>query len=526
MSYTIKEELIMKHRHELRVPKALVSILIAGLCAVPGLAAAGSTPTYTINKVLVAEDQWQGEDGVVDPKPIYKPHESDASYFPDYWISSNERGDEEVAGSGKGGITILKNGSNAVLSQVSIESACIPVVQLNGSLGACAPAGAEGHPRHPHGIDIDTSRRLAYQVAEHSGLKWNAGRTGFEPAATTDEESGLLVVYDVRDPRNPRVLKGYVLGHAAEESAVNEVNGKVYVGNHEPSPTTVPCFVSVINPSSSHPYRFIDLPNDQSCVQGIEVDEGLNTVNGTTHIGQKMYTFNSSNDTIAYSVDIRGPFNAFVAGLPASQRFTIPDGWVLHMHDLTADKSNHRAYQTIHTIGDAATVEEEEGTVVVEEADEITGRWVAEVNTNPRSRDFKRVRIIDLSNGQSVPAVRTHGDAVDTGLPYNRLFVHAHFLAVDPSNDALIVSGEHTGNAGVVDTDTRRLKQVLAISRPIPNCVRTPEIDETTGLPLPLEAPEPHVHGVNIQALAGTAYVSDEGEDCFYESVTVLRPSN
>jgi len=507
----------MKHRHEPRVPKALVSVLIAGLFGVVGVA--NAAPTYTIQKVLVAEDQWQGEDGVVDPKPIYKPHETDASFFPDYWISSNERGDEEVAGSGKGGITVLKNGTNAVLATVNIESACIRVVKPNGSLDGCAPPGAEGHPRHPHGIDIDQVRKLAYQVIEHSGLKWNAKRTAFVPAATTDEESGLLVVYDIKDPKNPKILKGYVLGHAAEESAVNEVNGKVYVGNHEPSPTNVPCFVSVINPSASNPYKFIDLPNDKSCVQGIEVDEGLNTVNGTTHIGQKMYTFNSSSDTIAYSVDIRGPFNAFVAGLPAGQKFTIPAGWILHMHDLTTDKVNHRAYQTIHTIADAAAVEppeDEEGTTP--EADEITGRWVAEVNTNPHSSDFKKVRIIDLSNGQSVRAVRTHEDA--TG-PFQKRFVHAHFLAVDPLNDALLVSGEHTGNLGVVDTDSRNLKQVLAISRPIPGCVEPPD-PETGEVP----TPEPHVHGVNIQALAGTGYVSDEGEGCFYESVTVLKPSD
>lgn len=503
----------MEYRNIPAVPKLLVTLMAVGLLGVLGVA--NAAPTYSITNALVAEDQYQGGAGVT-PKPIYKPHETDASFFPDYWISSNERGDETVPGSGKGGITVLKYGSNAVLSQVNIESACIHVVQVNGSLGGCAPAGAEGHPRHPHGIDIDQVRKLAYQVIEHSGLKWKANRSGFLTASTTDEESGLLVVYDIQDPQHPKVLKGYVLGHAAEEDAVNEGNGKIYVGNHEPSPTTVPCFVSVINPSASNPYKFIDLPNDHSCVQGLEVDELLGTVNGTTHIGQKMYTFNSSNDTIAYSVDIRGPFNAFVAGLPASQRFTIPDGWVIHMHDLATDKIGHRAYQTIHTIGDANAIEEEEEDPTVPappEADEITGRWVAEVNTNPNSGDFKKVRIIDLSNGQSVPAVRTHHDAIATHLPFNQLFVHAHFLAVDPLNDALLVSGEHTGNLGVVDTGTRKLGQVLSISRQIPKCAIPPDI-------------EPHVHGVNIQALTGTAYVSDEGETCLYESVTVLNPNH
>lgn len=491
--------------------------LLAAAVAVGLPSTAVGAPMYKVTKVLVADDQWQGEDGLVDPKPIYKPHETDASSLQNYWISSNER-------DGKAGITILRSGSNRVVAQVNIDdpTACIKVVQPNGKLDGCAPAGAEGHPRHPHGIDIDDTRKLAYQVIEHSGLKWNPDRTGFLPAATTDEESGLLVVYDIKDPSNPAILEGYVLGHAAEESAVNEANGKVYVGNHEPSPTTVPCFVSVIRRGSSTPYRFIDLPTDQDCVQGLEVDEGLGTVNGTTHIGQKMYTFNSSNDTIAYSVDIRGPFDTFVANLPADQQFAIPDGWVIHMHDLTTDKVNHRAYQTIHTIADATTIEPPEDTVPAPpEADEITGRWVAEVNTDPQSRNFKRVRIIDLSNGQSVPAARTHHDAVNTGLPYGKLFVHAHFIAVDPRNDALLVSGEHTGNLGVVDTDSRRLKQVLAISRPIPGCVIPP--DPVTG---EVPKPEPHVHGVNIQARAGTVYVSDEGETCLYESVTILTPQD
>lgn len=490
-----------------------------------------AAPSYTIEDVLVAEDQWQGEQDVT-PAPVYKPHETDASDSVDYWISSNERGDESVPPGqakktevNKGGITIFDSANNEVLSTLNIENACIPVVGLDGRVirqfGGCSPRGAEGHPRHPHGIDIDDARGLAYQVIEHSGLRWKPDRSGFQRASKTDDESGLLVVYDVSDPTKPKILEGYVLGHAAEEAAVNGNNGKVYVGNHEPSPTNVPCFVSVIDRASHHqPYKFIDLATDQDCVQGIEVDEGLNTVNGTTHIGEKMYTFDSATDSILYSVNIRGPFEDFVSDLPADERFVLPDGWVIHMHDLTTDKVNHRAYQTIHTIADAAAVEVEEGEEsTVEEADEITGRWVAEVNTNPQSPNFKAVNIIDLSNGQSVPEVRTHDDAVETGLPFEQLFVHAHFLAVDPVREGLIVSGEHTGNLGVVDTGSRDLTQVLAISRPIPGCELAPD-PETGELP----TPEPHVHGTNIQASAGTAYVSDEGEDCFYESVTILQP--
>jgi DNA-binding beta-propeller fold protein YncE len=476
-----------------------------------------AAPTYSISNVLVPPDQYSGEADLT-PAPVWKPHETDSAATPTYWISSNERGEEagppgqETQFDKKGGITIFAYGTNAVLSTLVIEDACIPVVLPNGTLmkqfGGCAPDGAEGHPRHPHGIDIDDANKIAWQVIEHSGLKWNPTRTGFRQASTTDEESGLLVAYDISDLTNPKILRGYVLGHASEEVVVNPVNHKAYVGNHEPSPTNVQCFVSVINPSAALPYKFIDLPGTD-CVQGVGADPGLNTVNGTTHFGEKMYTFNSANDTIAYSVNIRPAFDAFVTSLPPSEQFDIPAGWIIHMHDLTTDRVNHRAYQTIHTIAAAEEVTEDEETAEVE-GSEITGRWVAEVDTNPASATFKAVHIIDLSNGQSVPAVPDHHDAVGTGLPFEQLFIHAHFLDVDPARNALLVSGEHTGNLAVVDTTTRLLQNVHSISRLIPNC--TP--DEL----------EPHVHGVNIQGTSGTAYVSDEGEHCFYESVTILQP--
>lgn len=504
----------MKQISQKIIHRSLVGSTCVAAVVTLGLSSpASAAPTYSINKVLVAEDQWQGENGVVDPRPLFKPHETDASFFPRYWISSNERGAEEEgeAVPSRAGITIFKNGSNKVLSKLEIEDMCLPVVNPDGSNYGCAPPGAEGHPRHPHGIDIDVFRQKAYQVIEHSGLQWNADRTGFDVAENTDTESGLLLVYDIRNPRKPKILESYVVGHGAEEVAVNEVNGKAYVGNHEPSPTDVPCFVSVIKRNSSSPYRFIDLADEFQCVQGLQVDESLGTVNGTTHIGEVMYTFKSRTDTIAYSVDIRGPFEDFFGELS--------DDVVLHMHDLATDRKRHRAYNAIHTI--AGVVESEEGSE--EEAAELSGRWVAEVNTNPRSRKFKQVNIIDLSNGQTADVVLNHSDA--EGLFEDR-FVHAHFLEVDPVRKALLVSGEHTGNLGVVNTRTRQLEQVIAISRPIPGCVRVPEVDEVTGEVLPLGPAEPHVHGVNIQHLAGTVYVSDEGEDCFYESVTVLKQAD
>jgi DNA-binding beta-propeller fold protein YncE len=498
------------------------ALVITAALALGVTAASAAPPKYEVSNVLVPPDQYSGE-AELTPAPVWKPHETDASATTParrFWISSNERGDEETPPglarkfeTRKGGITIFEYGTNRVLSTLNIEDACIPVVLPDGTpmkaFGGCAPPGAEGHPRHPHGIAIDDAAQIAWQVIEHSGLQWDRTRTGFNKASNTDVESGLLVAYDISDLTQPKILRGYVLGHAAEEVAVNPANHKLYVGNHEPSPTDVVCFLSVIDRSKSRPYVFIDLPGTD-CVQGVDVDPGLNTVNGTTHVGEKMYTFNSANDTIAYSVNIRPAFDAFIQSLPPSQRFTIPPGWIIHMHDLVTNGVSHRAYQTIHTIATALEIEEGDEESATETENEITGRWVAEVDTNPSSRTFKAVRIIDLSNGQTVPAVRTHDDAVATGLSFDKLFIHAHFLFVDPGRDALLVSGEHTGNLAVVDTSTRNLKQVLSISRLIPKCVP----DEL----------EPQVHGVNIELNSGTAYVSDEGENCFYESVTILQP--
>jgi hypothetical protein len=512
----------MKQQHNPRVPMALVTAVTAGLISFAGMSSA-APPTYTITNVLVPPDQYSGE-ADTQPAPVWKPHETKSSAPRSYWISSNERG-AEAGPPGQAtqfqdmaGITIFDSATNAVLSTLNIEKACIPVVLPDGTFmkqfGGCAPPGAEGHPRHPHGMDIDDARKIAWQVIEHSGLQWNATRIGFKKANTTDAESGLLVAYDISDLHNPKILRGYVTGHAAEEDTVNPVNHKVYVGNHEPAPgVNVGCWVSVIDESTpTHPYKFIDMAANQ-CVQGIWSDPGLNTVNGTTHFGEKMWTFDSATDTALYSVDLRGPFEAYIASLPANQQFAIPTGWILHFHDLTTDRVNHRAYNGLHTI---ATVEEvagadEEGGVEVE-GPEYTGRWVAEVDTNPSSPTFKAVHIIDLSNGQSVPAVPDHHDAVATGLPFDKLFIHVHFLDVDPARNALIVSGEHTGNAAIVDTTSRQIHQVLSISRLIPNC--TP--DEL----------EPHLHGVNVQqGSTGTVYLADEGEHCFYESVTILQPS-
>ena len=156
------------------------------------------------------------------------------------------------------------------------------------------------------------------------------------------------------------------------------------------------------------------------------------------------------------------------------------------------------------------------------------GRWVAEVDVDPHSRTFQKVTYIDLSNGFDALAFPNVEDVPAEDLLSS--FVHAHWVAVDPIRQTLLVTGEHTGNLGVVDLKaaktkrwkkgepSRDLSQVIPIARTIPGCV--PPVDEE-GNP---ELEEPHVHGVQLNPLTGTVYVSDEGEHCFYESVTILRP--
>ncbi len=110
--------------------------------------------------------------------------------------------------------------------------------------------------------------------------------------------------------------------------------------------------------------------------------------------------------------------------------------------------------------------------------------------------------------------------------------MHAHWVAVDPARDSIVVTGEHTGNVGIVDQGTRQLEQVVGISTPFlvgcdipPPIIIPPDKNGNGNQPEPPEAPEPHVHGVQINAQTGTAYVTDEGEEeCFFESVTILQP--
>ena len=617
----------MKDLTQEAVQRSRLSNACAVAVATLGLSApANAAPTYTIDKVIVAEDQYGGQQGL-DPGPVYKPHEVVLSQQHNIWISSNER-------EGFAGITIF-HGDNTVRAHMNIEEpgldwtpeaeeeaigneteeppgenfppdirldplVCLPVrlppgaerptlkvgkgknarvipVSFLDEERICAPLGAEKHARHPHGIDMDRVRGVAYQVIEHSGLNWNADRTAFDIATTTDDGSAMLLAYDVSDPDNPVIIDGYLLGHGGHEVAVNENNGKVFQGNHEDSPTATPnIWVDVLEPSADNPYGFIDT-GWYNAVQGIEVDESLNQVFGTTHVGERMFAFDgncvpetnaeptiekqSGENCILYSVDLREPFfeqipdaqaifniaDEELKNVPKNKQPTVLPS-VLHMHDLTVDPVNHRAYQTLHSIHhaehtgspDEAALSEPTGNPnAVEPEHHFQGRWVAEVDVNPGSSSFQQVIYIDLSNGQNVLAVPNSED-VDPVTPFEQRYIHAHWVAVDPARGAVLVTGEHTGNLGVVAQGTRQLEQVVPISArffdgcdvPLPP-INIPGNGQGGGnngngagnQPEPPDAAEPHVHGVQIDPQTGAAYVSDEGEEeCFFESVTILQP--
>ena len=734
-------------------PSLIQTVLIpAGAFLLLLLGLVSTATAYDITNILVADDQYQGEADLV-PKPIYKPHEVAIDPARRLFITSNERGEFE---DGRAGITILRAGRNRVMAVVNIDepgvifheadeeetiggveieefpteadpnfpteirlnpTVCLPVVLPPGAQPPafngvtvrtledgriCAPLGAETHARHPHGIDIDKSRKRVYQVIEHSGLKWNIDRTGFEVAETTDEESGMVLVYDIRNYRTPTILSGYLLGHGAHEIAVNERDGRIWQGNHEDSPGVEPnIWVDVIDPGAENPYGFIDT-GFYNAVQGIEVNETQNVVYGTTHVGERMFAFDGDcvptlnvpptvvdyngvpftekqygENCILYSVDMRAAFleqvddaEEILARADADAEGDLPS--VLHMHDLTVDWLNHKAYQTLHSIHhaehtgspeeaqlqaeellalfgtwevispaaiagdyqallqgwsvplvapvtasmqygdggggnldgcapfaatsltglivladrgncnvslkvsnigaaggtiavvglvapgaplffadggepqtiagyviahqDAQAVKDqlaaaeqviatfdlesgvllEEPPVEVEPEHHFMGRWVVEVDVDSASPRFQQVTYIDLSNGYNALEFPNAEDVPEEELLTS--FVHGHWVAVDPLRRALLVSGEHTGNLGVVNSRRRTLDEVIPIARRIPGCV--PPLDEF-GNP---EFEEPHVHGVQVDRNRGTVYVSDEGEHCFYESVTILEP--
>ena len=583
-----------------RLSVALLATCILGFAQ----ASAAPPPRYQVVQVLIPPDEKPSGPLQVQA-PIYKPHQVAIELSPDIWIASNES--PQFAG-----ITLFGSSNNEVIAQVNIDepgvrlhgvsgggsheetaaelnldeaqptenlnppvpirlnpSVCLPVVLPPGTYAPtldgfrikadphdpnhriCAPLGAEGYSRFPHGIKIDKVRARLFQVIEHSGLKWNARRTAFEVATTAEDEAGLLLMYDIRDPRNPRIVAGFLLGSEPHELAVNERNGLVFVGNLSDAPGVVPnIWVSVIDPSAPDPYGFIDT-GWGNAVHGVVVDEVLNVVFGAARVGERLLAFDGScrprpnltpteekrmgENCILYAVDVRHPF---VKQVPEAEqifgRMNIFAGEqclpaVLHLHDVTVDPLRHRVYAAVHLIEypthtglpEERRCREERVAqqAIVSKPSEglrpppgslFLGRWVAEVNADPLSRDFKKVSFVDLSNNYTALRAPTAAD-IPEHTPFDKQFVHAHFVAVDPVRDVLLVTGEETGNLGVVDTRTRKLVQVIAISK--------------LALGAKPNGVKPHVHGVQINKLDGSAYVTDEGQgEIYYELVTILKP--
>lgn len=617
------------------LPRLLLLTVAMIAASIGPFTAAQAAPTYTINKVFVAQDEYKGEKGL-EPRALFKPHDSRTSADPEFWITSNER-------TGCAGISIFHNGSNRLIAKLFIDdpavaypadessaappcvgtvdttppppeppegtppppeaqfpdaqrfspSLCLPIVlppgqafvPVSGVPGVtqvaspaaglvCAPLGAEKHARHPHGLSIDHKRGIAYQVIEHSGLRWNSDRTAFQVAFSTDEESGMTLAYDIRNPEKPKILRAYLSGHGAHELVVNQRSGLVFQGNHEDSPGVYPpIWVDVINPAKTNPYGFIDT-GYFNAIQGLDAgtrvrhredydDTGANIVYGATHVGEKIFAFDGNCDP--------KPTPAATAAPPAPAGYALPVGdngmkmgwncvlwWVdirpaflaanpelttilstatapsikpnvLHLHNLASDPAGRKAYATIHSIHDAEHTGLDAASGATEEVDEgsnFMGRWVVEagmpVFVNPMTKKATApLSIIDLSNGYDVLPF-PHADDVIASVGLNGLmksFVHAHFLWVDARHDTLLVTGEHTGNLGVFDLRSRRLTQVIPISRKILGCVPPPPEPGEVATP-----EEPHVHGVTVHPRTGAVYVSDEGEHCFYESVTILKP--
>ncbi len=316
---------------------------------------------------------------------------------------------------------------------------------------------------------------------------------------------------------------------------------------------------------------------------------GDNTVYIVSHVGERMYAIDgnctpatnatptlrtdpnpphtvyvekaSGENCIKYWVDLRGPWNAYY-GSVAEQIFdTIDIGApaaclrsVLHFHNLGFDPVNKKVYNGLHSIHHAEHTglpwEDECPEAAInpvtgeEPVPHYNGRDAIEVDVNPAHMTTNATTkqataptaVIEMSNGYGYLPYPNIEDVV--GDPKNlaesltaidRLensFVHPHWLEVDTGRDALLVSGEHTGNLGVVDIKTHALTQVLPLSLMnvnLKNSVASDCETDARGVPDDLE---PHMHGLQRDPLTGILYLSDEGEHCFYESVIVVTPQH
>lgn len=311
-----------------------------------------------------------------------------------------------------------------------------------------------------------------------------------------------------------------------------------------------------------------------------------NTVYMVSHVGERMYAIDgnctptanpsptlrtspfpphtvfvekaSGENCIKYWVDIRTPWNAFY-GPVADQIFDTIDiltapgclPSVLHYHNLAFDAVNKKVYNGLHSIHHAEHTglpwEEEcpESALIPgteqEPIHHYNGRDAVEVDVNPAhitaidpatKQATTPTAVIDMSHGYGYLQYPNVEDVI--GDPQNlaeavaavntleNSFVHGHWLEVDPVRGALLVTGEHTGNLGVVDTATRALTQVLPVSVFNSGLKNSPSSDcEVSATTVPDDL-EPHAHGLQIDPSTGNLYLSDEGEHCFYEGVFIL----
>ena len=463
-----------------------------------------------------------------------------------------------------------------------------------GRASIMMPMGSECHSRHPHGIAIDRPNGLVYVLLEHMGLEWNANRTDFDIAPTTDRESGGSVVIDVRVITEPKIVTGYLAGHGAHEVEVSQQNGFAFMPNHEQSDSVIAgptVFQTVIKPAAANPYGFIDTGYYQP-LQDLWIDDGPgrdNTVYMVSHVGERLYAIDGNctptanaaptlrtnpypphktyiekaagENCIKYWVDLRAPWDAHYGAVAQQIWSTIdigaPKGClrsVLHFHNLAFDAVNRKVYNGLHSIHhaehtglpweDLSCPETIENPLTGEEpTPHYNGRSIVEVDVNPAhmtvdpatKKATTPTAVVDMSNGFGYLQFPNVDDVV--GYPQNlpqsiaamnglmNSFVHPHWMTVDTTRGALLVTGEHTGNLGVVDTATRGVTQVLPVSLFNTGLKASKASDcsvPATGVP---DDMEPHVHGVQIDEVTGNLYIADEGEHCFYEGVFVVKPS-
>lgn len=280
---------------------------------------------------------------------------------------------------------------------------------------------------------------------------------------------------------------------------------------------------------------------------------------------QKTYIEKASGENcIKYWVDIRTPWDEY-HGSVADQIFSTidsdaPEGClpsVLHYHNLGFDPMHNKVYNGLHSIHHAEHTglpwenakgvcpETEEDVETGEEpVPHYNGRDLIEVDVDPdhitnidpvTKQATTSTAVIDMANGYGYLDYPNIDDVVgdptnleESIAAMNKLensFVHPHWMAIDPGHDTLVITGEHTGNLGVVDTTSRAVTQILPVSVMNSGLRDSRSSDcevDASGVPDDLE---PHMHGVQIDPVTGNLYLSDEGEHCFYEGTFILRPN-